>query len=579
MTQSVSFYLQTMQGLISLKSSCRSRLTTQTCPSLSQKSYLVSDLMSPGFVDRLIMDYNSKPSQGPKFDHSLLIDLINRAQDAFKAVRVQIDDLEIRFIQKLTAFCAADDHHGQEEKLNLMRLQMKKCHKKILKNSSSNLLLIDTFAELFDKFEQAKKMRTISIAEERVSEILHQIDNIQNELKAAVSSITLKSDQAEPWKPRQVAKPEFVNHSASKACETKKIVTFETNLDDYHTSSTMVNVRNHNYILFAIKKGIDPPYIQMIDVGKSRILLKSKNLYDGLRIYTDATNFLYTPSLDLIISRCRFSTETSAVRLYKASSKGIMKRVADIPLHLFFLEKTNRDSISFEVLHPQHFVAVVLDRTVKIVNFLTRSVLKTYVYEEPIVAVRHIKDLGFFVVILSTYLLVYELSGRLTLSRPKFRSPMKDKDFDKVYLMANVIITVKFVSDVVRDDDGRVTEDNSVHIFTGVKINQMGVNTYQVTLKTFELYQEVYPINYQGEEIIDEFPPTVRIWYVVMHPNLNKLKILYSLSYKNNLYVREIDFRDHGESVNYVKEEALSEGNGPFVYSKGDSLYMDTFHI
>ena len=555
-----------MQRLLSLKNSCRSRLATQTSPCLSQKSFLLSDFMSSEFVDYLMSHYNDQFPHYNISDPGCLLELIEAAHQTFEVTKNQIEVLQREFVQKLTAFYTKDD---QKETLDLLQLEMKKCHQKIRENPELNLRLIDDFALLLKEFEDNKNRNEKYIMEEKKKEILCHLNSISEELHTAVVNIAKSHDKTELWRLKKVMKSRECSNQPLGDHQTKKIMDLKTNLDDLCCSSTIMSVSNQDIVLFAAQRPTQRIQTKMIDTKAGRILSSSKNLFDDMRIYKFERNFLRANSLNILLSECRAQDFRSVVRVFRINSRGTMRRIVELPLDAYFLIEEHIFFI--DILKDQHLLAVAGGQELKLINLFTRRVTQTFKYAERIRGIRCIEDLSFLVVVFSSHLLVYDLSTRLKKPAPKFQCGIQGQGWDKVFLQANLIITIEFISDVVRDEEGIIIENNSMHIFTIFQVNQLGINRFEVTLKALDLYQSINENDFEEEED-DMNPNYISIGYILTYPNVNKLKILYSVGSSSMVSIKEINFGHQGRDV---EQDLLLERNSPLIYCQGRELLMD----
>ena len=560
-----------MQEVISLKNSCRSRLNTQLSPSFSQRSFLISDFISPNFVDSLLLNYDRNSLQEAISDSNSLMGLIDRTQQAFDTIKHQLDALQAKFVQHLTGSYTQSGHSDQLEKLNLLELQMKKCHQKIRHSSLSDMILVDNFASLLNDFECTINKSISHTMEEKATEALKRIESIQTDLQNAVSKIPYNQTDSGLWKlkqPKQWATPVGI---PSEAHQTKKLLTLEANIDDYFCSSTMMQVPRHKYSLMAMQELSKLAMIKMIDVDKRRVLFTSKN--EGIEIYTSLINFLHFESINMIVSGCGLAQQGNPViRLSRASSKGALRRVADISIRSLFSEKINGIDVWFSFLKPQQFMIVACKKMFKVINLLTRDIVQTRNFEENIEGIKYIKDLELLILISKSRLLAYELSDGLISRHPKFDDCIKAYKSNGLYLAANAVIFIKHSSNGSR----RTTlQDESVVSFIQLRVNQEGVNIYKVIRKTSELYQHLY-LNNQD---YGENWPNVTIWYVVMNFQLNKLKLLYNVADHTKLYEGEVDFNGCETSAKLVKQDMLPEHSTPVVYNLANDLYIEKFDL
>ena len=543
-----------MQELISLKGSCRSRYTSQVCPSFSQKCFLANDFMSQGFVDSLLTHYDSADSQMETFDYSSLNSLIAQAHQAFKAVKQQIDAFEGRFIQKITALYTEDLYIHQNEALHFLKLQIYKCHKKILETSSPDSKLIDDFVMLLRELELTKKRSGATVIEDKASKVLNQIAHIQKELQVALSTATQRYENSDLWRLNQAVILKSKNKVLSKECKTRKLMTLEAILENFYSPASVIRLLNYDYVLFPIRDESSSTQTKMIDANKSKVLFSSKHIYNRIKNYACTPLFLYLDSLDLIISKSKTAEKSFIIQLHKLSSKGMIRRVADISVDSFFPDEQQDEFLRCEVLNPQFLIAIAFARTIKIVNLFTRNVIQTYSHEEDIYFIKYIQTSKLLVIVLSNQLFVYQLSDRIVFSNPKFRVSHNFINWDGFFAAANVVVFENPVSSIIDESDEKIPINPEGYTLKVFQVNQKGVNIYKTVIQN---------------------PIRMNTVYTLVNANLNKLKVLYHAGDERKIHIRDIDFDTKEESQEYVDQDILPENNGPFVYNVEKSVYID----
>lgn len=90
-------------------------------------------------------------------------------------------------------------------------------------------------------------------------------------------------------------------------------------------------------------------------------------------------------------------------------------------------------------------------------------------------------------------------------------------------------------------------------------------------IEEVEFYEIVKDKN--PKKVIDGEDSEIKIWYIVLNPNVRRFKILFSIAESNKLYKKEVDYDD--EDALGKQNGFLPEGDGPFVYGMGKSIFAD----
>ena len=486
-----------MNSLISLKTSCGNRFMTQVHPSFPQKSFLMSNFSSPDFVDTLLSPYDAHLNKQARFNYNHLTSLICTAEKAFEATKDRNNRLETRFLYELTAFCTKDDDSRQEE-LGLIRFEMKRCHKNILKGLLDPVVVED-FALLLKEYETTKKRIGTNNMEDRLLKATTELESLKASSKTSKSWSEEDCNQVRIWETDLVTKSRLDRVPVPQRCKTKKVLTFDACLDHFSNLGTIIKFLDQEYALLRVKKQYISVPTKIVKVKNGRVLLSSNQTLKEIHVHIYQKSLVYADLLNMIVSKCTTFDGLLTLRLYRMSSKEIIRKVADILIEIFFPKCTNLDELYFDVVDPQHIVAITFCTQLKLVNILTRKTLKILSFDGKINELRYIRDLSFLVISLESRLLVYDLSRNLQLLNAKFSIDIEFIEGSYVPAI-NHIVFESTTSDIVRDENLIVVADYSTTDFFIIQINHSGINNYEIKVPNSQLYADVYNIGETSEE-------------------------------------------------------------------------------
>ena len=408
--------------------------------------------MSPGFVDSIFV---------PLYEQSTLIKSRTKLHSF---VDIMNPGNGISMEKHVVPETTLDQGSNQssEEELDLLKLELRKCHQKILHNTSY-LVLVDEFSNLLSQYcnikKQAEKHR-----KENMLVLPKELDALENSsLNHPIKdSIHLKSQDtiAETLAINNM----FYNHS-DKA--------FRIQNRDY-LLTTMIDVSNSQLST-----------IEIFDIKTQQPLAKSIKIFEK-----EVEKMLaYAASLNMLITQSNRIKAGIILKLYRTSPKGL-KRVAEIPFNTFTSRDPSIMNSEFEVelLEPEHIFACFASQTLILVNILARKIVKTHTYREDIEGIRYIRALKLLVIICKNQLFVYDFNFRLVLSNPRFSIKHESKNvlFTEIYSTANVVVICKQRSNTRK----RILRHKSEYTFIVFEINQSDVNVYQATIELADVIND-----------------------------------------------------------------------------------------
>ena len=477
-----------MQGFISLHSSCRKRLDNQVNCSITQRSFLLKDFVSPDFIDSIFVPLYEKSSLiKSRIKLHSSFDIIDPVKGVSVMAKQQISMPEKHVVQETAS--NQGNYQSTKEELDLLKVELRRCHRKIL-SSTSHLVLVDEFSNLLSQYCKSRKQTE----KHKGEDILISPKKLET-LENSPPNLPIKADNI------QSAPQDTIAGSLA----IKRIL--------YGHSDKVFKIQNHDYLLSTVvqtsNSNLDT--IEIIDCKTHQTLAKSVKIFEkGVeQILT------YAASLNMIITRSIRMSLGLILKFYRLSPNGL-KRVAEIPFHTFTSNDPSimRSEFEVELLEPEYLFACFASQTLILVNILTRKVVKTHTYRENVEGIRYIQTLKLLVIICENQLFVYDFDSRLALSEPRFsiKHGRNNILYSGIYSALNVVVICKQRT----NPRVKILKHGPVYTFIVFEINLSDVNVYKVTVESFEL----------ADRLNDKLAPSgVKIEEIVINPALGEFYV------------------------------------------------------
>lgn len=532
------------QKLISLKPMCRNRHSSQIQPSFSSRAFFLDDFSSPDFLEFVVFPhYDNDPESTAAQKPSSLSKIISQVSEAFDAVRAQISSLESQFMQHLSNFLTDSDKSGE---LNVIRNTLKKCHNRILQ-SDCDSKLIDEFAELLDTYDRTiKKNSDDFYAPEKVGNVSQKLDQIKKKLDESIQDCLKLASSSWPLtlarKPAQTEsdlsdeirqvlglkkkdkeikdqgkmsdQDEYEDEDEEdddKENEEEEMSDEEEEISD---QGVVVRQNNRDYYLSLMNS---ENRLKMFD-------LKQKSLaYSKLDLKNLDTQYFYAESLNIIIATHPQPRSESALTIYQVGSRNL-KKIARIKMNPIPLNVSKHSILQFQVMNPQHIVAIVSSYSIALLNIFTRRMIKEYYYQEEIISANYIKQEGLFMIVMHSKILVYDVLDQCLLSTIMTESEIHQKNSRSIEVRSNIVLYYEYKENFDRHSYGYIQDDYSVYTFCLLKVTRQGVKKCQTLLKVRDLVDEDY---YMEERYKSS---SFSLNKYIHRPELQEIIVFYSIN-------------------------------------------------
>ena len=498
----------TYNSTISLKNSCRDRLSTQVQPSFSQRTFLLSDFTSPDFIDSsLLKSYQEKAHNQ-----------VEKIQRAFDSLRNQINTLETQLVQKMMAGFNSDTN--KEHELESIHQEMKLCHERILEGSLDTKC-IDELAHLLNRYEEAYSRNIMLQEEKKIVDMLNKLENLNKKINSEVGSC--KDETLEKiWDPvaTKTRDVRFLGPKPKRTIDTKKEkkrkkkgdaaiekLTYQENIRRLVLPPQEDSVRTislHN-------KNVCPSWAKTL---KSEKYVDALNLV--VRVDSDSTFSFYRPDL------CR------------------LRRITSFSVDCFFPTSSH---IGYEIPEESYLMVLFSGKSLKLINTLTRRAVQSCNFESEVCYAKYIRNLNCLFVALSTEIRVYRLSLILDLSMPVLCAPIKFAGCQKVYIQEDLVQFQSYDRNLEYDktisffgESANCYIDCSKHIFDTFQGNRVNFTYYKNIMKSSEYGCEKASIDYT------ESYPEVSVENVTIDPKLKRFKVMYKVGEKKSKKKKEFQF-------------------------------------
>ena len=473
--------------IISLKNNCRNRFSSQVKPSLSERTFTISDFYSPSFLQSIIfVDQGLNPKWNGKLSLlalPALANVIDQVENTFDTIKDQIDQLRQNFVTKLTAFYT-DSQEGKE--MPILREEMKKCHQRLLENKDLHPVMLENFVMLLDKYKSAMDLSIPFVVEEKISKITSVLSYTSHKLEEAMKQAH-EICCCQSWE--NVKRVNESNCETEEKFETIKVVDLQNIPFCYTKERKFTYVRSENYYLsghYTFESYKRSLIMKMVDLKKSTLVLSKKFKGPELHFYNDQR--IYLEPLNFIIGKGELGCDPSNISLdiYRPKFSKIVRisRIQiQLPEELTIKSTFSYDqSMKFEILLPQHYIAICQAQIFIILNVLTRKIILQHSHSENIRRLVHISHQGILAVVLDSSLLVYDYRAQPFLLKRLYDFSLSKLDACNVVrtsTKANVIIFIHQQRKETRSVCGRRTK--TTNIFYILTLGRHGVDEYLIS--------------------------------------------------------------------------------------------------
>ena len=548
-----------MQGkIISLKTSCRNRYSSHTQPSPFQQAYTLNSFNSPDFVDALTAKYHDTKEINKSITD--ILSLMNEVNTVFRKIKSKVNELESRIIHELTGFLTNDQ---KEEELDVLKLAMKKCHHRIIKNCSDPLL-IEEFVSLSNKYELTIKRSDTTTTNEKVQEVMRTLSLVNDKLNATIRSChemtSFKSQFNASSQTKNIAKK-------NKPCGRVDVFKLQIEQEVYPKCLT-IKQRDQEYFFFLTEQESQSPHnnkaFRIVDSNSHRLLhsmQSPENSGFDIKVIFEQKLFFYAETLNLVFSQGEDYESNPIINIYRTSSKR-MSKIAQIPINLLPFQCAAQLSNTYiEALYAQHIFAIACLNEVVLINILTRKCIKEYFYEEEgdIVGLKYLKTINYLVVVFRTKILVYDVSSRYKLFQLRHSLPLNIKgEVQEIYFSGNVLLIQDYELDIIRDRNLTVIDDRTANLFYVYEFDETEVRQYKTVMRDSDCAKNI--------------KSSVCVYNIKIMPQKRELEVYYNIGYGNQAYVEILSYgvkKDKTETALALKKEE------PFVHFIRNTLVCD----
>ena len=459
---------------ISLKSYSSNRLSQAWSPSARDKIYSIKDFKSPGFLEKLF-SYHPIAEQDyePKNISETLLSFVENIDNKFRNLKQHLDSVKEEYITRGVALLTFEN---KKEELKAIKLEMTKCHTRLVENGLDPLLVED-FARLYSEYNSLQRNNDFSVREESVEKLINLIDGNISDVKAVIRKYheALSEELPPPMSKRMKIKD--ISHGRQGDSPQDKVIPlynrkifdlkaklFEWNSQDH---ALLISTKSDDLTWRSWRSSCD---ILNLKTGRVCQSIKLQDRQPKLLLtfrFFDSKNLVVIPDYHHKI-----------LQVYHINSRKI-RLIATLPIESIFPNSVFHDEkFIFEVLNSQNIIAIAYGHHLKLINIFTRKVLFEEVEDHygPIFSIIYMKDLKLLVVGMSPNMVkIFSILGtRGCLSlKHSLKIGSKAGTLIGMYLFSNSLIIVEWTGTIhLHRIQFKLQEIKQDSINTNITINQ-----------------------------------------------------------------------------------------------------------